>query len=112
HSMFARLPRHREQEIMDQPGLDPRRHCAALSALGRINFVSASAGIVWPPLRRLAQKLGRTVRILDIASGGGDVPIRLSKRATRSGARLEIEGCDISPTAVDFARRRARAAGT
>jgi SAM-dependent methyltransferase len=109
--MFARLPRHREQEIMDQPGLDPARHRAALAALGRINFVSASAGMLWPPLRRLATRLSRTVRVLDIASGGGDVAIRLSTRARRSGVPLQIDGCDISSTALDFAIRSADAVG-
>ena len=108
--MFARLPRCREQEIMDQPGLDPPRHRAALAALGRINFVSASAGIVWAPLQRLAQRLNRTVRVLDIASGGGDVAIRVSNKAQRSGVRMEVEGCDISPTAIDFATQRSQAA--
>jgi len=108
--MFARLPRRREQEIMDQPSLDPRRHRAALAALGRINFVSASAEIVWAPLQRLAQRLNRTVRVLDIASGGGDVAIRVSNKARRS-VRLKVEGCDISPTAIDFATQRSQAEG-
>jgi ubiquinone/menaquinone biosynthesis C-methylase UbiE len=74
-------------------------------------LVSASAGIVWAPLQRLAQRLNRTVRVLDIASGGGDVAIRVSNNARRSGVRMEVEGCDISPTAIDFATQRSQAAG-
>jgi SAM-dependent methyltransferase len=97
---------------MDQPDLDPRRHVAALRGLARINFWSHSAGILWPPLKALAQQLGRPVRVLDVATGAGDVPIRLERRARRAGIDLELEGCDISAVAVDYARERAARAGT
>jgi SAM-dependent methyltransferase len=51
------------------------------------------------------------VRILDLASGGGDVPIDLARRVRRSGLDVRIDGCDISPLAVAFASRAARDAG-
>lgn len=38
------------------------------------------------------------------------MPIRLFRRAQRAGLALELEGCDISPVALEHAR--ARAAGT
>ena len=43
---------------------------------------------------------GSPIRVLDVASGGGDVPIALAKRASRAGIHVEIEGCDVSPEAV------------
>jgi 2-polyprenyl-3-methyl-5-hydroxy-6-metoxy-1,4-benzoquinol methylase len=104
--------RHRQPEVMDQPGLDAHAHGAALSALVRINWWSGSAGILWPALHALARtKSSRPVRILDVASGAGDVPIRLWQRAQRAGVPLVIDGCDVSPTACDYARRRAASAG-
>src|SRR5262245_16152781 len=68
--------RRRQPEIMDQPGLDRPQHWEALRSLARINRLSRSAGTLWPRIRSLARQ-GGMVRILDVASGGGDVPIRL-----------------------------------
>lgn len=102
----------RTPELMDQPGLEATAHSQALRGLGRINRVSSSASIVWPAIARLGRiRKNRMIRVLDIATGGGDVPIALAKRARRSGFELTIEGCDISPVAVSFAACAAREAG-
>jgi SAM-dependent methyltransferase len=93
---------------MDQPGLDSAAHASALHGLGRINRVSRSAAILWPSLAELiGGKRGGPIRVLDLASGGGDVAIALARRAARAGLDLRIDGCDISPVAVEFAGRRA-----
>jgi 2-polyprenyl-3-methyl-5-hydroxy-6-metoxy-1,4-benzoquinol methylase len=102
--------RRRRPEIMDQPDLSPRRHLHALRGLARINFWSRSAGILWPPLCALAREIGR-VRVLDLATGGGDVPLRLWQRARRHGLAMEMAGCDISPVAIEHARSMADQAG-
>jgi SAM-dependent methyltransferase len=99
-------------EVMDQPGLSPSRHVRALRGLARINLLSGSAGILWGPLKALGRELGtRALRVLDVASGGGDVPIRLWRRARRAGLDWDVEGCDISPVAVEHARACAARAG-
>src|SRR5437764_10428836 len=91
-------------EVMDQPGLDPRRHAHALRGLARINFWSGSAGILWHPLAALARELApRPPRILDVASGGGDVPVRLWRRAEREVVALEVVGVYLSLAAVEHA---------
>lgn len=46
--------------------------------------------------------------MLDIATGGGDVPLRLWQRARRAGLDIDVHGCDISTTALDQARARAQ----
>lgn len=99
-------------EIMDQPGLDEHAHRLALQALARINAWSGSAAILWPTLRALARSAGPGgIRVLDLASGAGDVPIRLWRRARRAGLLLHISGCDRSPAAVRAATDRAAEAG-
>ncbi|MBL8793716.1 MAG: methyltransferase domain-containing protein [Planctomycetia bacterium] len=103
--------RRREPEIMDEPGLDERAHVGALTALSRINFWSGSAGILWRELLPLLRASTQPFRLLDVATGGGDVPLRLWHRARRAGVTLEIEGCDKSATAIDHAARRAAAEG-
>ncbi|HEY2147946.1 MAG TPA: methyltransferase domain-containing protein [Pirellulales bacterium] len=73
--------------------------------------MSGSAGILWPPIERLARRSGRPIRVLDIATGGGDIPIALSRRAQRRGLPIQVAGCDVSPRAIEFARRRAERLG-
>lgn len=104
--------RTRHAEWMDRPGLDATAHADALRGLGRINRLSLSASILWPSIVRLARTHGDgPVRILDLATGGGDVPIRLSRLARRRGLDIRIDGCDVSPTAIEFARDSAGRAG-
>jgi SAM-dependent methyltransferase len=90
---------------MDDPSLDPALHTGALKGLERINAVSATARALWGPLRRLAA--GRPLRVLDVASGAGDVAIGLRRRARAEGLAIEVAGCDVSPRAVAHARSRA-----
>ncbi|MFL5240994.1 MAG: methyltransferase domain-containing protein [Gemmataceae bacterium] len=95
-------------EIMDQPGLAPHLHAQALRGLQRVNWWSGSSGLYWPWIRRAAKTVApRPLRVLDLATGGGDVPIRLWCNAQAAGLNLEIEGCDRSETAIAHARRSA-----
>ena len=102
--------RDRRPELMDDPALDPAEHRRALAGLARINRWSDSAGLLWPAIRELARSLGRTVRVLDVATGSGDVPLDLWRRAKRTGLSVELSGCDISEVALAEARKRASAA--
>lgn len=93
--------RDRQPEVMDQPGLAVTEHERALAGLSRINFFSATAGGYLRPLRRMPSPL----RILDVACGGGDVVRRLARYGTRHGLAWHVAGCDLSPVAVEHARR-------
>lgn len=97
--------RDRVPELMDDPALDPAEHRRALAGLARLNAVSNSAGVLWPALAKLARELNRPPRVLDVATGSGDVPRKLVARAKRAGLALEVAGCDISPTAIAEAER-------
>jgi 2-polyprenyl-3-methyl-5-hydroxy-6-metoxy-1,4-benzoquinol methylase len=97
---------------MDQPDLPAAEHAHALRGLARINRWSRSDAILWPQIERLARAGGgSTIRVLDLATGGGDVPLALAKRASRAGLALEVAGCDVSPEAVRLARQQAEARG-
>ena len=93
--------RDRHPEVMDQPGLPIPEHERALAGLSRINFFSATAGSYLRPLRGLATPL----RILDIACGGGDVVRRLARYGAKHQLAWHVAGCDLSPVAVEHARR-------
>jgi len=97
-----------EPEEMDDPAIATERLRGALTGLRRLNFVSNSVRIVWRPIRQLARELNTDrLRILDIATGAGDVPIALWRRAKRAGLTIEILGIDFSLRSVEFARQQA-----
>ncbi len=100
-----------EPEIMDDPDLDRHRHRAALRGLARINRFSRSAAVLWPHLASLARATdGPPLRVLDVATGSGDIPVALGRRARRAGLALELHACDTSRRALAAARQRARQA--
>jgi SAM-dependent methyltransferase len=96
-------------ELMDDPALPAAEHRRALAGLARINLVSAAAASLRRPLAHLCASLpaGRPVRVLDVATGGGDVPVRLARWARRRRLPLYIDGCDVHPGAVAIAQGRA-----
>lgn len=99
-------------EVMDDPALDPTLHEAALRGLGRINRLSRSAAMLWPAIAAAsARHPERPLRVLDLACGGGDVLVQLAQRAARRSTLIEFAGADVSPVALDFARRHAHDAG-
>jgi 2-polyprenyl-3-methyl-5-hydroxy-6-metoxy-1,4-benzoquinol methylase len=98
-------------ELMDDPALDAGEHRRALAQLARLNALAAGHRILWPHLRALAQNPSRPdIRILDIATGSGDIPIRLARLAARAGLTMHIDGCDASEVALAGARSRSRRA--
>jgi 2-polyprenyl-3-methyl-5-hydroxy-6-metoxy-1,4-benzoquinol methylase len=97
---------------MDQSGLDGLLHRQALDALRRVNGLSRGDQAVWPFIQEFCEdrrKAGdtRPIRLLDVATGGGDLPVRLWKMASRRGLNLEIAGCDRSALAVEYAQDHA-----
>ncbi len=108
--------RHREPELMDAEDLDSARHMKALRALARVNRVSLVAARVWREvlnLNRLSRDRGgdQPVRLLDVACGGGDVMVDVARRAQRASVPLVVHGCDLSPVALEHARREAERRG-
>jgi 2-polyprenyl-3-methyl-5-hydroxy-6-metoxy-1,4-benzoquinol methylase len=95
------LHRRPEPEIMDQPGLDPAEHGRALDALARVNLLSLTASTLAAELARFQRDSGlSTLRVLDVACGGGDVVRALARPG------WHVAGCDISPTAVAHAAKQ------
>jgi 2-polyprenyl-3-methyl-5-hydroxy-6-metoxy-1,4-benzoquinol methylase len=96
---------------MDSPELDAAQHFRALRALARVNTLSLAAERIWRRILPLAKTPHRKLRILDVACGGGDVPIALKERSEKLGLELEVTACDVSPVALEFARTRAESRG-
>lgn len=98
------IARKRVPELMDDPNLDYQSHAQALRGLARLNAASFSHGSIWSEIEHEARRASQPLRILDIASGGGDIPIALYLRAKRLGLKVEIVGGDISADAVSYAK--------
>lgn len=94
-------------ERMDDPQLDAKLHRDALAGLARLNAVSGCARALWKRIAPLAATAERPLRILDVATGAGDIPVRLARVAAAKNAAIRCYGCDISPVAVGRAWRLA-----
>jgi 2-polyprenyl-3-methyl-5-hydroxy-6-metoxy-1,4-benzoquinol methylase len=102
----------REPELMDQPGLDPGMHRQALVGLRRVNRISGTVGRLWRPIRQLAaERPRRPIRVLDVASGGGDVAAGIARQARQANLAVVVDGCDVSPVAIEHAGEQAQSAG-
>jgi len=94
---------------MDDPALDPADHDLALRGLARLNTLSLAVGGVWRAIRPYLNEHQGPVRLLDVASGSGDIALGVAERARSAGIDLQLSTCDISPRAVERIRERAAA---
>lgn len=105
------LVRHRVAEWMDDPAIPATKHAHALRGLARLNAISRAHRLLWPPLRELARRAERPLQVLDVASGGGDLPRGLDALARRAGIELFWILSDRSRQALELSLERSRAAG-
>ncbi|TWU10016.1 methyltransferase domain-containing protein [Allorhodopirellula heiligendammensis] len=107
------FPRCRVNEWMDAPDLSADRHRAALAGLRRLNRLSGISGTLFRQLARLAATMpaGRPLRVLDVASGSGDLPIEWLRMAGRRKMLLAVTALDRSELAMQTAAEAADAAG-
>ncbi|MEK7858605.1 MAG: methyltransferase domain-containing protein [Elusimicrobiota bacterium] len=92
-------------ELMDEPGLDPAE---LAETLGELAFVNRSLGGYASTLNGLARLVPpgrREFTVLDVGSGGGDTARRIVEWARGRGLTARVHGVDLSPEAVDCARR-------
>src|SRR5690606_42104500 len=93
-----------QPERMDDPNLPQEEHLRALAGLARLNRLT---GVSWPiynQLRRIATLLRRPLKVLDVATGSGDLPIRWARRARAEGLPMQITAIDISDVAIRYAQ--------
>ncbi len=91
---------------MDAPDLAEQPHLLALRGLRRVNLLSRTAHIVSSAIYHHWKQDRQTLRVLDLACGGGDVTVQVAERLQRYGVAAEVHGWDRSPTAIEFARQQ------
>src|SRR4051812_47125126 len=90
-------------ELMDDPDVSPAEVSLALADLRRLNRFLGGAGLTSRLIESefaLAQ-LAEPLSILDVATGGGDIPSALVRWAHRRNMALQVTGSDINPTMVE-----------
>jgi 2-polyprenyl-3-methyl-5-hydroxy-6-metoxy-1,4-benzoquinol methylase len=105
-------------EILDRPITDVPALRGALRDLARINRLLGGLALSRTALVRLVSAARRDpaapapppdwsrypLRLLDVGTGGADIPAGLLRWTDRHGRQLEIEGIDATPETVDAAR--------
>ena len=93
-------------EEMDRPDCDPVKLQRTYAQFWLINSVVSGWRRNYVRYLRPRFSADRTNTLLDIGSGGGDVPRMLARWARRDGLRLEITGIDPDERAHGFASSR------
>src|SRR5574337_7816 len=108
--LFGVLPRAQNAvEWLDVP-VPPSDLEESLGDISRLNRYFGGARVTLSHLFRLLPMRGREpVTVLDVGSGGADIPIQLIRWARRRGRRLRVIAVDRDPRILEVARRQARA---
>ena len=97
-----------EPEWMDAPGHARSVVVQNLGDLRRCNWLLGGVRLTLRPLARLVESLpaGETLRVLDVATGGADIPRALARWARRRGRPLLVVASDVSEQFVAIAREQ------
>lgn len=92
-----------EEEQMDAPNLDPATYAALLGDLAKVSTITMGR---MPTLGFLDRVIGdaRSIRILDVGYGHGDMLRRIDRWAKKRGITAELTGIDLNPKSADVAR--------
>jgi len=91
-------------ELLDGP-LDSRQLAGNLDDLDRFN--RRGGELCWRLLRSLSLP-SDAVSLLDVGTGGADIPRELLRRAGTAGLKLRITATDVRREIVDIARARSK----
>jgi 2-polyprenyl-3-methyl-5-hydroxy-6-metoxy-1,4-benzoquinol methylase len=96
--------RRQADELMDDPALDGGTYHAVLADLAKVNTVTLARR---PTLAFLARALrGRkSLRVLDVGFGDGDMLRSIARWAKRRGISAELTGIDLNPRSIAAAER-------
>ncbi len=86
------------RELLDSDSGTPAEIAASLADLRRINCWFGGVSTTEHLLRQIARRCGtRSLSLLEVAAGAGDVPVILKRRLRSQGITLEITLLDRSP---------------
>jgi len=95
-------------ELLDGPLDDPTALAGNLRDLARVNRWLGGVRLsdrALDALTALAAAEGRALTLLDVGTGGADIPLALIERWRRRGRRLDVTGVDDRDEIIAAARR-------
>ncbi|MFE6965086.1 methyltransferase domain-containing protein [Agromyces sp. NPDC057679] len=92
------------RELMDDPACDAATLARTYEQFRLVNGVVSGAGSVYRRWIRPRLSPVWTTRLLDVGTGGADLPRRWLRRAAAEGLRLEVTAIDPDPRALTAAR--------
>jgi 2-polyprenyl-3-methyl-5-hydroxy-6-metoxy-1,4-benzoquinol methylase len=95
-------PRSQRQELLDAEDIPPRDLAGNLDDLSRLNRYLGSHWLICTTLHRVWRDLGcpEQLRVLDVGTGAGDIPLALYQWSQRQGVRLTLVAIDNHPDIV------------
>lgn len=93
-------------ELMDAPDIPTAELYRTLDELTVINTTLGGYRPSLLGIRQLLPRQARQLRLLDVGTGGGDLPRKLLAWATRRGIDARVLGVDLLPSAIDYAREK------
>ena len=111
--MIPRLTGDAALEFMDRPRLDAGELRDCLRDIGRLNRWFGGAAAVLSEVQRIvrARALNGRITVLDIGTGGGDIPRALLGWSARRGLAVEVVACDIHDQIIAAAAASSRDLG-
>ncbi len=96
--LATRSPTTSEPELMEQPGQEPEILAGTLGDLRRINRWFGGVSLTLWGLRQLAGDLppGGHLSVLDVATGGADIPTQVRRWGLRRGLETLVVASDVS----------------
>jgi 2-polyprenyl-3-methyl-5-hydroxy-6-metoxy-1,4-benzoquinol methylase len=91
------------EELMDADDLPADTYAAVVADLARVNTVTLAARPTLAFLDR-AMRGARTLRLLDVGFGDGDMLRRIARWAAKRGIAAELVGIDLNPRSEVAAR--------
>jgi 2-polyprenyl-3-methyl-5-hydroxy-6-metoxy-1,4-benzoquinol methylase len=92
-------------EQMDAPNCDPKELENTYHQFSTINALISQWRKIYVQQIRPHAHENKTLTILDIGFGGGDIPIKLAEWADEDGINIEITAIDPDKRAFDFAQK-------
>jgi len=112
--IFPTPPYKNVPELLDSPGeVSTHDLIHTLRDIRRANIFGMGTWVVKHHLKNILERIPREqpLRILDLATGSGDIPEELCRWARRNGYNIQFVLTDLSPAILDVARQRIMKAG-
>lgn len=94
------------RELMDDPACDRRVLERTYRRFPAVNAVVSGQRAGYRRWIRPRARPGAALRVLDVGTGGGDLPRRLLQWAARDGIAMRVLGIDPDERAIAYARGR------